>query len=201
MLVIIDVGIGNILSVQNMLRFLGKEVNVSNKVDDILSAEKLILPGVGAFDAAMENINKLGLADVIKHKVFEKKTPILGICLGMHLLTKKSFEGTLEGLSLVDAEVKKFPHDLTLKVPHMGWKNIDIKRSSPLSKNLNEDTKFYFAHSYYVKLENSEEEVFSCNYILKFTCCFQRDNICGAQFHPEKSHKHGMQFLTNFVEI
>jgi glutamine amidotransferase len=203
MIVIIDYGIGNLASVFNMFKKIGvKDVVVSSDKEVIAKATKLLLPGVGAFDAGMKNLENSGFIPILSKKVLEDKTPILGICLGMQLLTKRSEEGTKNGLGWINAETVKFNLDpkLKLKVPHMGWNYIKVNKENPLidkeSKN-----RFYFVHSYYVKCIDANQSLATSNFGIDFTCMVNKNNIYGAQFHPEKSLKFGMKLLENFSKI
>jgi len=202
MITIIDYGMGNLGSVQNMLKKIGEETIISSDKAEIAKASKLLLPGVGAFDVAVENLKKLNLFEIIKEKVLIEKTPILGICLGMHLLTKNSEEGILDGFGFVDASVKRFNFQNTEKVlpiPHMGWNQLIILKESNLLDN-EKRRRYYFVHSYAVICANEEDIVAQTNYGYKFVSIFEKENILGCQFHPEKSHKFGMQLLTKFVK-
>ena len=194
---IINYKMGNIGSILNMLKKIGCACSVSEDPSEILKADKLILPGVGAFDEGMKNLKESGMAEVILKKVTEDKVPLLGICLGMQLLGKRSEEGKLPGLGLVDAETVRFNHGL--KIPHMGWNTVSSAKIDGLFKNLSEN-RFYFVHSYHVVCQNQEEVLSETNYGVRFTSSIQKENIYGVQFHPEKSHKFGMQLLRNFVE-
>lgn len=203
MIVIIDYGIGNLASVQNMFRKIGvADVVVSGKAEDIAAADKLLLPGVGAFDAGMKHLEQSGLVPLLNQKVLQEKTPILGICLGMQLLTKRSEEGILPGLGWIDAETLRFNPDpaLKLKVPHMGWDYIQVKRDNKLV-DMESRNRFYFVHSYYVKCFDENQSLASCKFDHEFTCMVHKDNIYGAQFHPEKSLKFGMKVLENFAKL
>lgn len=202
MIAIIDYGLGNLGSIKNMLKKIGYESEITSDHQVIQSAEKLILPGVGAFDQGMKNLDERGLIPLLNQKVLVEKIPVLGICLGMQLVTNKSEEGSLSGLGWVDAETIKFDSTKTDKkfpIPHMGWEYVSEKGNSPLLKDMYEEPKFYFVHSYYVKCNNPDEAILTSNYILEFDSGFQKENILGVQFHPEKSHKYGMQLLTNFM--
>ena len=203
MIVIIDYGIGNLASVLNMFRKIGvKDVKVSGKPEEIAAATKLLLPGVGAFDAGMNQLEQSGLVPVLNKKVLEEKTPILGICLGMQLLSKRSEEGVKPGLGWIDAETVKFNLDpaLKLKVPHMGWNYITVNRENKLI-DLQSKNRFYFVHSYYVKCFDESQSMATSHFGTDFTCMVNKDNIYGAQFHPEKSLKFGMKVLENFAKL
>lgn len=202
MIVIIDYGLGNLGSIKNMLKKIGYDSVITSDPELIRSASKLILPGVGAFDQGMKNLEERGLIPLLNQKVVEEKTPILGICLGMQLFTNKSEEGTLPGLAWVDAETIKFNSTKTDKkfpIPHMGWEYVSEKGNSPLLEGMYEEPKFYFVHAYYIKCNRPEDSILTSNYIHEFDSGFQKGNILGVQFHPEKSHKYGMKLLTNFV--
>lgn len=200
MITIIDYGMGNLGSIQNMLKKIGHKSIISHNISDIEKAEKLILPGVGAFDNGMKNIEKFKLKDVLKKKVLADKTPILGICLGMQLMTQKSEEGVLPGLGWISGKTIKFT-DESLKIPHMGWNFVKTQKKHSLVKDLLRDSRFYFVHSYYVVLDQEEVTLMKTNYGHDFVSAFQKDNIMGVQFHPEKSHKFGMTMLKNFAEM
>ena len=200
-IVIIDYGMGNIGSIVNMFKYLGIDALVSSDKEIISSADKLILPGVGNFDKAVENINSLNLYDTIKEMALVKKVPFLGICLGMQLMCKESEEGKLAGLSLVDAVVKKFnfSKDSNMKVPHMGWDYIDIQKDSTIINDLDNRSKFYFVHSYFVSCQDVSDVLTYTTYGNEFVSSFEKDNIIGVQFHPEKSHKYGISLFKNFI--
>jgi len=201
MIYIVNYGMGNLGSVLNMLKYIG----VSSKivVDPVVleKAEKILLPGVGSFDQAMKRIKESGFLEVLNHKAITEKTPILGICLGMQLLTYGSEEGKLSGLGWINSETIRFPRNNGLKVPHMGWNVVYPSTDSPLTKKLPEESRFYFVHSYYVKVANEENSILKTDYGINFDAAIQKENIYGVQFHPEKSHKFGMQLLKNFAEI
>jgi glutamine amidotransferase len=205
MIVIIDYGMGNVGSIENMLKKIGvSDVLTSSSLEDIEKADKLILPGVGAFDNGMENIHKSGILDTLNKKVLTEKIPILGICLGMQLLTRNSEEGQAQGLGWIDAETVKFRFsgEQNLKVPHMGWNSVTIKqRNCPLSNNLHDDSRYYFVHSYFVRCSNPDNILFETSYGITFTSAVVKNNIYGVQFHPEKSHQYGKGLLRNFANL
>ena len=202
MIVVVNYGMGNLGSIVNMLKRLGVKAHVSSKPADIAEATKLILPGVGAFDTGMKQIMDRGLAEPLGRKVLGEKTPLLGICLGMHLITRRSEEGRLEGLNWLDAEVVRF--DTTsapgVKVPHMGWNRVAPSPRSRLFHPLPPEPRFYFVHSFHVVSGQPDDIAASAFHGYRFVAAVERDNIAGVQFHPEKSHKFGMQLLQNFVE-
>ena len=203
MIAIVDYGLGNLGSIKNMLKKIGVESQITGDISAIDSATKLILPGVGAFDNGMENLNATGLHECLNRKVLQQKTPILGICLGMQLMTKSSEEGKLQGLGWIDAQTIKFRFDdpAQLKtVPHMGWEYVNAVKKSNLIKDMHADPRYYFVHSYYVNCMERSDELLLANYGNDFVAGFERDNIVGVQFHPEKSHKYGMRLLKNFIE-
>lgn len=203
MITIIDYGIGNLASVYNMFKKIGvKNVIISNNHDVIKSADKILLPGVGSFDAGMNNLESSGLIPILNKKVLEDKVPILGICLGMQLLTLRSEEGIKNGLGWIEAETVKFKLDpsLKLKIPHMGWNYIEVKKDNPLIEKNNRN-RFYFVHSYHVKCIDETNSLAISHYGTDFTCMINKENIFGAQFHPEKSLKFGMHLLENFSKI
>jgi glutamine amidotransferase len=202
MTTIINYNLGNPKSIKNMLAYLGIESRISANHADIASAERLILPGVGHFQHGMEQLEQLGLVDILKKEVSENKKPILGICLGMQLLTRHSEEGNLAGLGFIDAQTKKFElQDETLKVPHMGWNTVEFKKDSPMNTGVSINPRYYFVHSYFVDCANQNDIFCTTQYGQEFVSGFQHENIFGLQFHPEKSHKFGMELLDNFCKI
>lgn len=203
MIAIIDYDMGNIGSVYNMLKKIGKKSIITRDASQIIHAEKLILPGVGAFDSGMEQLEKYGLVSLITEKVRKEQSPILGICLGAQLLLSRSEEGTKPGLGLIDGEVVRFNFEGAnrLRVPNMGWRTTLKARNSQLVDNLPTDPRFYFVHSYHFKLQNPNDQLLLSEYGYAFCAAFEHQNIAGVQFHPEKSHKFGMSLLRNFAEI
>jgi glutamine amidotransferase len=204
MITIIDYGAGNLGSIANMLRKLGQKSIITSHPEDIIMAEKLILPGVGNFDYGMSKLQESVLIEILNKKVLEDKIPILGICLGAQLMTKKSEEGNMQGLGWFDAEVKKFsfPKEQTdLRIPHMGWNYVSVKKETPLSKDLPEESKYYFVHSYYLQANKVEDIFMTTNYGNDFVSALNYNNIYALQFHPEKSHKYGLKIFQNFLSI
>jgi glutamine amidotransferase len=203
MITIINYGMGNLGSVQNMFKKIGVASEISSDLSVIAKAEKILLPGVGAFDAAMERINGGGFREILNKRVLEDKVPVLGICLGMQLLTDSSEEGRMPGLGWIPAKTIKFSFekDSKLKVPHMGWNRVYEKNASPLIDDLPPEPRFYFVHSYYVQATDEGHVLTTTKHGVEFNSIIQRDNIFGAQFHPEKSHKFGMRLLENFSRI
>ncbi|AHF14215.1 imidazole glycerol phosphate synthase subunit HisH [Niabella soli] len=204
MIGIIDYNTGNLGSIKNMLDRLGFDNAIISDPAEIDQASKLILPGVGAFDVGMNSLQNGGWIAPLHKKVLKDKIPILGICLGMQLMTLQSEEGTGKGLGWINARTKKFNFaDTTLKVPHMGWNLVRIQSPSPLQQELDklDEIKFYFVHSYFVLPEDSSNTIYSCHYGQDFCAAFQAGNVMGVQFHPEKSHKFGLKLLNNFASL
>jgi glutamine amidotransferase len=186
-----------------MLKKIGTPSIISGSVDDIQRAGKLILPGVGAFDNGMKNIVELGLLPVLNKQVLEKGTPILGICLGMQLLTEKSEEGGLPGFGWIAGRTVRFKFDAQrrdLKIPHMGWNTVKVRKQGPLFTGMEDIPRFYFVHSYHVMCSRPEYVLGTTEHGYEFSSAISRANIMGTQFHPEKSHRFGMALLRNFVE-
>jgi glutamine amidotransferase len=201
--VVIDLELGNIQSLSAALSYLGVECEISSNAESIALASHLILPGVGAFDHAMEKVNSLLLYDSIyEHAVINKK-PILGICLGMQLLTSGSDEGSLKGLSLIDGYcVKMKAKPISgFKVPHVGFSSISGYKPKGLFSHLNETADFYFTHSFALPELPNNFNIAICNHLNSFVAAFQIDNLCGAQFHPEKSQSTGLRLISNFLEL
>ena len=202
MIHIIDYGMGNLGSMQNMFKRIGATVMVESNPSALVHAEKLVLPGVGSFDAAMGRINESsGLRDLLEHKANVEKIPILGVCLGMQLLTNSSEEGDLAGLGWIDAKTIRFPKQDGLKVPHMGWNVASPANKSPLTVEVIKEPRYYFVHSFCVHVENAEHSIMRTDYGGVFDSAISRDNIYGVQFHPEKSHRFGMHILKNFAKL
>jgi imidazole glycerol-phosphate synthase subunit HisH len=205
LIVIVDYGMGNVGSIANMLRKIGAGVRVAAQPHDIETADKLILPGVGAFDAAMERINAGGLRTALERRVLGDRVPLLGICLGMQLLTQASEEGELSGLGWIAARTLALRGriDPQLKCPHMGWNLVTPHTPSPLTAGFAAlaEPRFYFVHSYYVECDDSALGTLRTTYGLTYAAALQCGNVYGVQFHPEKSHRFGMRLLENFAGL
>jgi glutamine amidotransferase len=203
MIIVIDYGAGNIGSVINMLRRLGADAQSSSSPTVINQATKLILPGVGSFDYGMSKLIESGVIDTLNRKVLVDKTPILGICLGVQLMTKGSEEGIMPGLGWFNAKTVKFDlkdEDARLKIPHMGWNDTFLKKESKYFNNDDEEYRYYYVHSYHLLAEDKSDILTTAKYGYEFVSGLEKDNITGLQFHPEKSHKFGMRILKNFIE-
>jgi imidazole glycerol-phosphate synthase subunit HisH len=201
MIAIVDYGMGNLGSIQNMLKRIGAAATITADLQVIGDSTKVILPGVGVFDCAMIRINNSGLRAVLDRKALIDCVPMLGICLGMQLLTRSSEEGELPGLGWIPATTIRFPDRSGLKVPHMGWNLVHRSTPNKMTEGFEEETRFYFVHSYYVKVEDEAHSMLKTEYGVKFDSAIQNGNIYGVQFHPEKSHRFGMRLLTNFAEL
>jgi glutamine amidotransferase len=201
MITIVDYGMGNLGSIQNMLKRIGVASIVTADPEAIADATKVVLPGVGAFDNAMTRINDSGLREVLDRKALGERVPVLGICLGMQLLTRGSEEGKLPGLGWVAAITRRFPNLAGLKVPHMGWNLVRPCTPSKLTEGFDEETRFYFVHSYCVAVDQSDNSILKTTYGIEFDSAIQNGNIYGAQFHPEKSHRFGKRLLENFAGL
>lgn len=202
MIIIVDYGMGNLRSVHKALNRLEIESKISSKPEDIVAAEKLILPGVGHFGRGMQNITEMGLFEVLTEKVVNQGTPILGICLGMQLFCRQSEEGDIEGLGWLDAETVRFTvsDKIEYKIPHIGWNSLEIEREHPLFFESQQDDHFYFVHSYHVVCNDKKDVLSLTCYDYQFVSAVQRENILGTQFHPEKSRRIGLKVLKNFSE-
>jgi len=202
MFIIVDYGVGNLTSIQNMLKKAGQSATISSKAEAIADASKLILPGMGHFDNCMQKFNASGLRPLIEKKVFDEKTPVLGICVGLQMFMHSSEEGREPGLGWIEGKTIRFKQNqmaVARKIPNMGWLNLVQNKSSRLLTGIHEP-RFYFAHSYHVAPEQESDKLVSADYGYEFTAGLERGNIVGVQFHPEKSHRFGMQLLKNFAE-
>ncbi len=201
MVAIIDYGLGNLGSIANMLKVIGEKSVITSDKTEIEAADKIILPGVGAFDAGMTRLQEAGLVEILKTQALEVKKPVLGICLGMQLLGRKSEEGSLPGLGLIPFDNLRFRLDDTkLKVPHMGWDIVTFQQKNPLLEGLSGTQRYYFVHSFHAKCDSKDHVLMTCDYGYEFAAAVVSGNIYGVQFHPEKSHDFGMALLTNFVQ-
>ena len=203
MITIIDYGTSNLGSMTNMLRKIGQVSRIASEPRDLEDATKIIVPGVGSFDAGMRKLTESGMIPLLTHKVLEERVPTLGVCLGMHLMTRGSEEGDLPGLGWLAAQTVRFDQkaDPTLRVPHMGWNEVTALKESAVTANMAEETRFYFAHSYFVRPDSISDVLLEARYgATSFAAAVARDNIVAGQFHPEKSHRFGMWLLKNFAE-
>jgi imidazole glycerol-phosphate synthase subunit HisH len=202
MIVIIDYGMGNLRSVQKAFERIRIPATISSNPLEIEQAEKLVLPGVGHFERGISNLRDRGFIELLNELVQDKKKPILGICLGMQLMTEFSEEGNCNGFGWLKAKTQKFSFQTNgLKIPHMGWNNLSIKKSDTIFKDITADNFFYFVHSYYVSCESVTDILAETGYGNTFVSSFQKENIFGCQFHPEKSHDKGLQILKNYAEM
>ena len=204
MIRIIDYGLGNIRAFLNVYERLNIEVGVAHNTNDLKDATKLILPGVGSFDYAMTLLNKSGMRDEIEKQVFEKKTPIMGICVGMQMLAKSSEEGKMHGLGWIDGSVRLFDTSLIsykTQLPHMGWNSIELSKENKLLNEFDDQSRFYFLHSYYFYCNYQEDILCTTEYGIKYSSAVNKNNIYGIQFHPEKSHSNGVRLLQNFANL
>jgi len=202
LIAIIDYGVGNLASVEKAIRFIGFETEVTYDSKKILNADAVLLPGVGAFNDAMNNLERANLVDVINSVISEDR-PFLGICLGMQMLFNTSEEGTedVPGLKLFEGRVKQIPTDNNLKVPHMGWNSIEIKRDCALFKDLPKNPYLYFVHSYCVDAKERDIVAATSNYGITFDAVVNKGNVFATQFHPEKSGEVGLEILKNWAQI
>jgi glutamine amidotransferase len=204
MITIIDYGTSNLGSMSNMLRKAGHPSRIASSPADLEDATKIIVPGVGSFDTGMGKLIETGMVPVLNRKVMEEKIPTLGVCLGMHLMTRGSQEGTMAGLGWIKGRTVRFDQSAQpdLRVPHMGWNEVRQAKPGILLTGMAEATRFYFAHSYYVQCDDLDDVLLQTHYgATDFTAALQHDNIMAGQFHPEKSHRFGMWFLKNFAEL
>lgn len=201
---VIDYGLGNIMSVINMMKRVGAEASVVSTAEEIVRADKLILPGVGSFDKGMANIASRGISEVLEEEVSKKGKPLLGICLGMQLMSRRSEEGQYRGLSWIEGDVVRFDpsiHESGLKIPHMGWNTVEAQQDHPIFSGIKKPMRFYFVHSYHFKLDDDRQGIGVTRYGYDFPSVIARGNIIGVQFHPEKSHVYGMRLLKNYCEL
>lgn len=204
MITIVDYGLGNIAAFANVYNRLNIPVSIAKTADALADATKLILPGVGHFDHAMELLDRSGMRSTLDDLVMNRRVPVIGVCVGAQMLARSSEEGRLAGLGWVDAEVKAFKSwDATrnMPTPHMGWNDVQSLGDSALFKELQSDVRFYFLHSYYLQCDRRENIAATSHYGAEFCCVVNAANVYGVQFHPEKSHRFGTQLLQNFAEL
>jgi len=210
MIAIVDYGLGNVKAFANVYERLNIPACIARKADDLNAATKVILPGVGAFDQAMTKLNNSGMRAALDEVVLKKKIPVLGICVGMQILAKTSEEGVLGGLGWIGGDVRKFSEESEgggregngkLMLPHMGWNTIAPNNGNPLLKNFNDESRFYFLHSFYFQCHNDDDSIAITEYGIRFSSAVNHENIYGVQFHPEKSHQWGVQLLKNFADF
>lgn len=201
MIAIIDYDIGNLAAVGNMLKRLGAVCEITADPQKVEIADKIILPGNGSFDACMTNLRGSGLLPLLERRILKDSVPLLGICVGAQMLGTGSEEGNEPGLGWLDMKVKRFPDIPGLRVPHMGWSHISSKGAEhPLLSGVDEETRFYFVHSYYMQPSDSRLTILYANYGIEFAAGVASANIAGVQFHPEKSHRFGKNLLNSFVK-
>ncbi len=203
MIAIVDYGVGNINAFVNIYKNLNMDYKIARNRDDLVNITKLILPGVGSFDYAMIKLNESGMREKLDELVTVKKIPVLGICVGLQILAKSSEEGIESGLGWINGHIKKLDRiklKKNMPLPHMGWNNIDIKLKNHLVKNLDNNSRFYFLHSYFIECDN-KDIIATTEYGEDFASIINHDNIYGIQPHPEKSHSNGIIVLKNFGEL
>ena len=201
---VINYGCGNTNSIVNMLKHVGGEVFMIDKAEDLKHFNIIIMPGVGSFDHGISKLKENNFFDILNEIVFDKTKTIVGICLGMQLMFETSEEGSENGLGWIKGSVKSlqnFIENDSLKVPHMGWNNLIIKKNKPLLKNLDDSSRFYFTHSYYCNCQDKDDVIAETNYGDNFVSAINKNNIYGFQFHPEKSHKYGKIIFKNLINL
>jgi len=204
MITLIDYGVGNIFAFQNVYKRLDIPTKIAKSSQDLMDAQKLILPGVGSFDYAMNRLNDSGMREKLDELVLDKKIPVIGICVGMQMMGNRSDEGKEEGLKWIDGDILKFDEKLIqhrTKLPHMGWNDVVPVNNHFLFNGLERDAIFYFLHSFYFKCKNPSDTIATSEYGKQFSSAVNRDHIFGIQFHPEKSHHYGERLLHNFATL
>lgn len=204
MIAILSYGTGNVRAFANVYQRLNIRAVIATTADDLRQASKIILPGVGAFDSAMQQLESSGMRDVLIELVLDKKKPVLGVCVGMQMLANGSDEGACAGLGWIPGRVRRFapsPNGQDAPLPHMGWNDVRTQAPHGLFKELEEGARFYFLHSFYFDCEKPANVAATCSYGVDFACAVAADNIMGVQFHPEKSHGWGARLLKNFAEL
>jgi glutamine amidotransferase len=204
MIAIIDYGLGNVKAFANVYKNLNLPAIIVKRPNELKNVGKVILPGVGAFDYAMQKLDQSGMRQFLDEMVIERNVPVLGICVGMQMLASSSDEGKLSGLGWIDGVVKRFNFSSLKKplmIPHMGWNSINQLKKNSLFSGLDHDARFYFLHSYYFQCQKNEDNIAVTDYGGEFACAVNSENIFGIQFHPEKSHQWGIQLLANFAKL
>ena len=204
MITLIDYGVGNIFAFQNVYKRLDIPTKIAKSTEDLMDAQKLILPGVGSFDYAMIRLNNSGMRDKLDELVLEQKVPVIGICVGMQMMGNRSDEGSEMGLKWIDGDILKFDEKLIqhrTKLPHMGWNDVTPVTNHPLFSGLEKEAIFYFLHSFFFKCNNPNDSIALSDYGVSFSSAVNKDNIYGIQFHPEKSHQYGEKLLHNFAML
>jgi len=200
MIAIIDYGLGNVKAFATVFKKLNIPATIVRHADELKDVDKVILPGVGAFDFAMERLEKSGMRNSLDDIVLKQRIPVLGVCVGMQMLANSSEEGHMPGLKWIDGEVKRFDHD-SVRVPHMGWNTINPLKTDGLFSGTDRNSRFYFLHSYYFKCNRKENIISTTDYFGEFASAVAADNVYGVQFHPEKSHEWGVRLLENFAKL
>jgi glutamine amidotransferase len=204
MITVVDYGLGNIQAIANIYKRLGIPAKMARTADDLDDSSRIVLPGVGAFDWAMDRLNQSGMRKRLDELVLNERRPVVGICVGMQMMAKRSDEGVLEGLGWIDADVKLFDASKFVDrthLPHMGWNDAVPRSSQCLFRGLDRGARFYFLHSYYFSARREEDVLAVTDYGGPYASSVRRDNVYGVQFHPEKSHQWGIQLLKNFAEL
>lgn len=206
MIAIVDYGLGNIKAFANVYKRLNIDALYASSIDQLNKATKIILPGVGAFDHAINMLNKSGLRECLDEMVLAKKVPVIGVCVGMQMMAESSEEGSNQGLGWIKGRVKRFCYPdnqmlLRYPLPHMGWNNISPIKENQLIQKLDDEKRFYFLHSYYFDCAHQTDVIATANYGFDYACIVNHDNVYGIQCHPEKSHHNGVSLLKNFAEL
>lgn len=203
MIGIIDYGLGNVKAFANVYKMLDIPAIIVTKPHELIKVSRVIMPGVGAFDHAMKCLQDSGMREMLDEIVLHQQVPVLGICVGMQMLTNSSEEGVSPGLKWINGDVKKIDSSFnkSIYVPHMGWNDVKPLNNNDLFRGLSDDARFYFLHSYYVHCQRNEDVIAVTNYGVEFACAVNHENVFGVQFHPEKSHQYGIKLLKNFSEL
>lgn len=201
MVAIVDYGVGNLMAIQNIIKKAGGQCLVTGDPKLISDADKIVLPGVGSFSYGMDELLRRNLVDILSAEVLERKKTILGLCLGAQLMTQQSEEGNRKGFGWVNAVTKKFDERYVSVTPHMNWADVKFVRPNALSEGLQSESRFYFVHSYHFQFFDDQQIIGTAFHGYEFACAFQRDNIFGVQFHPEKSHRYGVRLFQNFLKL